>query len=105
MIRIKDYIFSESDIRQIYYDSEMNKLIISKYENMYNIEIGQATFDDIEWNYEDSFVQRMEEECRKLKEEIKKFDVIKELLKREERIYGSLSDVENRILKTIDGEK
>ena len=63
-----------------------------------------GTFDDIKLNYEGSFVQRMEEECRKLKEENEKIDAIKKYIKQNEKKYGSLLDSEKAILKIIDGE-
>ncbi len=104
MLKIKDYIFNENEILQISKGVQNTLSITLKYSDKL-LKINNATFNDIEWNYEDSFVQRLEEECGKLKEENKKFDVIKQLLKQEEKIYGSLTDAGKMILKIIDGEE
>ncbi len=77
MIKIKDYIFNENELLGIVYIKEENKLeLISK--DKYSEFIENATFEDIEWNYEDEQIRKcldsidreeeLEEENKKLNE-------------------------------------
>ena len=49
MIRIKDYIFNENEIREIKQYKNYLRLDLT-YSGPY-LHIDDATFDDIEWNY------------------------------------------------------
>jgi len=77
VIKIKDYIFNENELLGIVYIKEENKLeLISK--DKYSEFIENATFEDIEWNYEDEQIRKcldsidreeeLEEENKKLNE-------------------------------------
>ena len=80
MIRIKDYIFNENEINKIRFIPENTKLLVDCYKNEDYIEIRKATFEDIEWNYENNNeyynvfyedrIKELEEENKKLKEQL-----------------------------------
>ena len=133
MIKIKDYIFNESEIQYIMQDDKELHIVFKNVNGFYV----EATFDDIEWNYgqnkaDDEYIelsnkyQRLLNRNEELEEENKRLDFcmqdtydsandtceelqqrinnIKEYIKENEKIYGSLLDNEKIILKIIDGE-
>jgi hypothetical protein len=57
MIRIKDYIFNESDVREI--ETHKKDLMVEFNDGYYEV-VENATFDDIEWNYEQSNIKEDE---------------------------------------------
>ncbi len=77
MIKIKDYIFNENEIRYIKYE-ENAIFIYLRFDISSFIRLENATFEDIEWNYEDEQIRKcldsidrekeLEEENEKLKE-------------------------------------
>jgi hypothetical protein len=48
MIRIKDYIFNENDVREI--ETRKKDLMVEFKDGYYEV-VENATFDDIEWDY------------------------------------------------------
>ena len=82
MIRIKDYIFNENEIKRIELLRYSTYTTIEVTTNDCRCDCGTATFEDIEWNYEDEQIRRcldsinreeeLEEENKKLKEELHK---------------------------------
>lgn len=84
MIRIKDYIFNEKEINQIRFEPAHKIIVDAKYSNSF-IYIGEATFDDIEWNYGNNIseslsynlakarIEELEKENKKLEERVGQF--------------------------------
>lgn len=82
MIKIKDYIFNENEIKRIELLRYTNYSTIEVTTNDGRCDCGPATFEDIEWNYEDEQIRKcldsinreeeLEEENKKLKEELHK---------------------------------
>ena len=130
MIRIKDYIFNENEIKWFEKDNKDIKVV---FVNDTHIYIRNTTFEDIEWNYGNTELEelkldysavvtgykKLEEENKKLKfamqdtyvsandtcgELQQRIDKIKEYIKENEEEFGSLLDNEKTILKIIDGE-
>lgn len=57
MIKIKDYIFNENEIRYIKYE-ENAIFIYLRFDISSFIRFENATFEDIEWNYEDKQIRK-----------------------------------------------
>ena len=80
MIKIKNYIFNENEIREIKQCKNYLRLDLT-YSGPY-LHIDDATFEDIEWNYEDKQVrnaleslyreEELENRIKELEEENKK---------------------------------
>lgn len=113
MIKIKDYIFNENDIRRIYYNKDKSCLCVGfRDEDLVTNWVENATFEDIEWNY-GSQEQQYNEETEQLISslQIKNYklqDKIKELeeeLEKEKKAWKDMLDSRdklcNRIGKTI----
>lgn len=94
MIRIKDYIFNENEIREIKQCKNYLRLDLT-YSVPY-LHIDDATFDDIEWNYEnfndckqleeiilvrDKKIKELEEENKKLKKPSNYYQYASKLVK------------------------
>jgi uncharacterized protein (UPF0335 family) len=81
MIKIKDYLFNESDVREI--ETHKKDLMVEFKDGYYEV-VENATFDDIEWNYENKIseslsydlakarIKELEEENKNLKNKIEK---------------------------------
>ena len=77
MIKIKDFIFNENEIVYIVEFDEDNKLRVRTSKEVW-FDIPNATFEDIEWNYENNNeycnvfyedrIKELEEENERLKE-------------------------------------
>ena len=110
MIKIKDYIFNENEINHIHEYNEDTYVYIDK-ENKYIIE--NASFDDIEWNYENNIseslsydlakarIEELEEENKKLKEDVsfkdKEIDRLEGENKKLKECYCNRTDCSGRI--------
>ena len=69
MIRIKDYIFNENDIRKIYYNKDCDTLCVGfRDKDLVTNWVENATFDDIEWNYGEDENNKLRENNRELVE-------------------------------------
>lgn len=107
MLKIKNYIFNENEIVYINeYDAESLGIMLKGKDKCILVD---EHIEDIEWNYDTDMyckvMTKIQNRNKELEEENKKFDVIKQLLKQEEKIYGSLTDAGKMILKIIDGEE
>ena len=97
MIRIKDYIFNENEIKWFEkYNEEEIKVVFVNDTHIYIM----ATFDDIEWNYEHSNIK--EDEYIELSNKYQR------LLNRNEELEESLDEqrttsalLARKIIKTI----
>ena len=87
MIKIKDYIFNENEIQEI---EIAKKDLMVEFKSGYYEVVENATFEDIEWNYEnfndckkleevilarDVKIKELEEENKKLKEQLLNYQV------------------------------
>ena len=111
MIRIKDSIFNENEIVYIMEYSEKELQVMFKNNNDIYIE---ATFEDIEWNYEyshyidkdsvkfsDKSIQELEEENKKLKDKVLELSNHLSLYSSEETMLKRLEELE----EDLDAEK
>lgn len=124
MIRIKDYIFNEKEINQIKFEPTHKIIVDAKYSNSF-IYIGEATFEDIEWNYEDEQIRKCLESIdreEELEEKNKTFedynkDLNNQLDKLQQRIDKAIKSLEEdyfedgsgnnveEVIKTLKGEE
>jgi protoporphyrinogen oxidase len=112
MIRIKDYIFNENDIRRIYYNKDKSCLCIGfRDEDLVTNWVENANFSDIEWNYGNNIseslsydlakarIEELEEENEKSKNDIK-------LLLKEngnkERVIKKQEEILNKAIEYIE---
>ena len=109
MIRIKDSIFNENEIVYIMEYSEKELQVMFIDNNDIYIE---ATFEDIEWNYEyshyidkdsvkfsDKSIQELEEENKKLKDKVLELSNHLSLYSSEETMLKEIENLKARIDK------
>lgn len=123
MIKIKDYIFNENEITHIVQKSNENLdtdylIVYGKDKNEHKFITINATFEDIEWNYGNNIseslsydlakarVEELEEENKKLKDELelKDFNYTKfrHLEESNDILKEELEEEENKIDKAIE---
>lgn len=116
MIRIKDHIFNDNEIFDISQSDFDGKRVIVHFINTDRyISIEKATFEDIEWNYENNneycnvfyedIIKELKEENKKLKEENKHiFTNVNddELLRSNAINFAEANELRQRIDKVID---
>jgi len=107
MIKIKDYIFDEDIITEIHKIDD----VLNVYIRNGNIDyIKDATFEDIEWNYGNNIseslsydlakarIEELEEENKKLKEELEDINVSKDNYV---KLVNKVGELTEKIDKTI----
>lgn len=118
MIKIKDFIFNENNIKHI--SQDVNDILRIYYDYDDVVSVPEATFDDIEWNYScrnkvqpdyesrirqlEAKIERLKERNNKLKEENEHiFANVNddELLRSNAMNYAELSQLKERIGKAL----
>ena len=105
MIKIKNNIFNENDIRRIYYNKDKSCLcVVFRDKDLVTNWVKNATFEDIEWNYGNNISESLSYDLAKAK--IKQLEEEnKDLYRQIDSIMKLNSDAARYILDNCIDEK
>ena len=102
MIKIKDYIFNENDIRKIYYNKDKSCLCVGfRDEDLVTNWVENATFEDIEWNYDKNNNIHEEYVISQLKDYENKIKELEKEKNANESLYNKWESLVKRISKAL----